>query len=382
MSRAPVKPVALAALSAMTAASLWASSAWPCGAPFGAGVNVDPKQDIIVVHKAGTETYVFQPTFCGEAKDFGLILPVPSVLSSAPELSDEKAFAAADQLSKPTVVKKTECMSRGGVGGGMDAGFGGTDGTTVVASGRVGFLDWTQLKADSEASFTSWLDANGYAYDPAAKSAFASYVTKGWYFLAFKINQGAPTGSNNCRALGPVKLAFPTTTPVVPSRIATAGQTLPSGGYAYGFSWRVFAITDASGQIGFADAESSTRKLGFAGALTEGDASKLAGLAAAGDRMTKLTLWFDKTVTEDVAFARKAPSDFRETVYDVTYVDCSDGGVPDSDAGDDGGVGPQNQADQAAGGAGCATARGSSGWASALALLAVAIARVRRHRAR
>lgn len=363
------------ALAAVASVSLWASSAWPCGAPFGAGVNVDPKQDIIVVHKGGTETYVFQPTFCGDAKDFGLILPVPSILSSAPELSDEKAFAAADQLSKPTVVKKTECMSRGGVGGGVDAGFGGTDGTTVVASGRVGFLDWTQLKADSEASFTAWLDANGYAYDPAAKTAFASYVTKGWYFLAFKINQGAPTGSNNCRALGPVKLAFPTATPVVPSRIATAGQTLSSG-YPYGFSWRVFAITDASGQIGFADAESMTRKLGFAGALTADDASKLAGLAAAGDRMTKLTLWFDKSVTDDVAFARKAPSDLRETVYDVTYVDCSDGGVPDGD----GGLvpGPQNQADQAAGGAGCATSRVGGGWASALALLAAAVVRARR----
>ncbi len=366
----------LLTLGTLACASLWASAAFPCGAPFGAGVNVDPHQDIMVVHKAGTETYVFQPTFCGNASDFGLILPVPAMLSSAPELSDEKAFAAADTLTKPTVVKKTECMSRGGVGGALDAGFGGSDGTTVVASGRVGFLDWTQLKADSEASFTSWLDANGYTYDPAAKTTFASYVTKGWYFLAFKINQGAPTGSDNCRALGPVKLSFPTDKPVVPSKIATAGQTMKDG-YP-GFSWRVFAITDAAGQIDFASAGSTyNQKLGFSGALSADDASKLAGLANAGDRMTKLTLWFDGTATDDVALAKKAPVDFRETVYDVTYVDC-DAGVPVDDAG------PAPLNDQAVqgggGGTGCSTSNARGGSVAALAFIAAALVRLRRRR--
>jgi hypothetical protein len=32
---------------------------------------MDPHQDIIIAHKNGVETYVFQPIFCGVSKDFG-----------------------------------------------------------------------------------------------------------------------------------------------------------------------------------------------------------------------------------------------------------------------------------------------------------------------
>lgn len=370
----------LLGLGAFAAATLVAPLALPCGAPFGAGVNVDPHQDIIVAHKAGTETYVFQPTFCGEAKDFGLILPVPAILSSAPELSDEAAFAAAIDLSKPNVVKQTKCIDRGldGVGGAADAGFGGS-GTTVVASGHVGFLDWTQLKADSETSFTAWLDANGYTYDPAAKTAFASYVTKGWYFLAFKINQGAPTSANKCRALGPVKLSFPSDKPVIPSRIATAGQTIKDTGYPYGFSWRVFGVSEAGQQIDFASGGSTySQKLGFSGALTAEQAGKLAGLAAAGDRLTRLTLWFDGSATDDVALTKKAAADFRETTYDTTYVEC-DAGVPIDDAGPGDDAGTVDNRATSAGGAGCSTsARGGGSFALLAIGLAALLRRARR----
>ncbi len=90
----------------------------------------------------------------------------------------------------------------------------------------MGFLDWVQLKADTEQSFTDWLTTNGYPCTTAASSAFSYYVQKGWYFVAFKISQGAvPDGGSGmvCNALGPVKLSFTSTVPVVPSRMASAG---------------------------------------------------------------------------------------------------------------------------------------------------------------
>jgi hypothetical protein len=40
----------------------------------------------------GTETYVFQPRFCGSAQQFGLILPVPAKLSAQPALSKAEVF--------------------------------------------------------------------------------------------------------------------------------------------------------------------------------------------------------------------------------------------------------------------------------------------------
>jgi hypothetical protein len=181
------------ALAASFAALLVARSVFPCGAPFGTGIEANPQQDIIVAYKNGVETYVFQPTFCGTASNFGLILPVPSTLTASPALSDQQAFTTVDLLSQPTYVTVTSCYPRyngsGGAAGGTTTGVDAS--TSVVASGHVGFLDWVQLKADTEESFTDWLTTNGYSYSPAASSVFSYYVQKGWYFVAFKISQGA-----------------------------------------------------------------------------------------------------------------------------------------------------------------------------------------------
>ncbi len=177
------------ALAAGFAGLFAAAPAFPCGAPFGTGIEVSPQQDIIVVWKDNVETYVFQPTFCGTASDFGLILPVPSLLTQNPILSNQQAFTTAIALSEP---KQVEVSSSSGAGCGSSASGGGgqigaaDNGTSVVASGRVGFLDWVQLKAETEASFTDWLTANGYPYSTTASSVFSYYVQQGWYFLAFK----------------------------------------------------------------------------------------------------------------------------------------------------------------------------------------------------
>jgi hypothetical protein len=74
------------------AAALTGGAAFACGAPFGSDVTVDSHQDIIITWRGGIETYVFQPTFCGAATDFGLILPVPAQLSKEPTLSEQSAF--------------------------------------------------------------------------------------------------------------------------------------------------------------------------------------------------------------------------------------------------------------------------------------------------
>lgn len=380
----------LASFGLTSALLLAAPAAFPCGAPFGAGVNVDPSQDIMLVQKGDQETYVFQPTFCGDAKDFGVILPVPSMLTGEPALGDAAAFTAADTLSKPKVEKKTECRSRGGVGGALDAGSFGepNDGTKVVSSGTVGFLDWVQLEAKDEASFTSWLDANGYPYDDQAKATFAHYVAKKWFFVAFKVSNGAaPAGEKPCKSLGPIKLTFKSATPVVPSRMGSAGATVPKpgGGSSYGFSWRVFAITDGAQELAFADGAAPTRKLGFSGKVADGDLGKLGGLATAGDRLTKLTLFFGNGISEDVGLKLAPAADYRETQYDVTYVDCDETGpIGDEDAG----PGPGNSAAPESSDKGCSTSgsstperssrsSGSTTFALGLALGAIALFRRR-----
>jgi hypothetical protein len=298
-------------------------AAFACGASFGTGISVDPHQDIIVVWKDNVETYVFQPTFCGTAADFGLILPVPAALSQKPALTDQQAFTTAAALSEPT--KRQVVDHSGGVGCGASAGSmsknTGSDGTTVVASGRVGFLDWAELQTDTTTALTDWLTTNGYPYSAAAASVFSYYVAKGWHFIAFQISQeAAPGGATICRALGPVALSFPTPAPVVPSRMASAGNSTAG----YGFSWRLFGITHGDAQLAFSDGNDSNRVLWYSGAIGASDVTSLSGLAEAGDRLTRLTLsFYGESSVSDIGLTLAAPADYRGTEDVVVYDDSA-----------------------------------------------------------
>lgn len=321
------------ALATMLAAALIAPAALPCGAPFGNGVNVDPQQDIIVVHKNGTETYVFQPRFCGSAREFGLVLPIPAKLTAQPSLAKTDAFKKLDTMSKPETQYNTACSNRGGfggtAGGGSNSGTGGSW-TTVVSSGTVGFMDYAQLDTVSVDALTAWLAQNGYPYDAQATAAFDYYVKKGWYFLTFKVDQGMDAGTGTCKDLGPIKFSFPTAVPVVPTRMAGARAKDTSGtlSYASGFSWRVFGITDGSKQIDFASPSYTYRRLGFSGLVASADVSALDGLAASGDRATKLTVTFGYGSTDsDVELKLAAGENYREIIYSTNYITCTDGGV-------------------------------------------------------
>jgi hypothetical protein len=319
----------LLAFAISGAVLLAATAAFACGAAFGPSVTMDPRQDIILVWKDNVETYVFQPIFCGTSTDFGLILPVPATLSQQPLLTDQQAFTTAAALSAPT--KKRVDQHHGlACGGGATAGSqSATEGTTVVASGQVGILNWVQLKAETESSFTDWLTANGYPYSTTSAGVFSYYVQKGWYFLAFRVSQeAAPDGGRICRALGPVALSFPTPVPVVPSRMASAGNS--SAGYG-SFSWRIFGITHGDVELAFTDGPSSDRVLMYSGAINAGDVPWFSGLAEAGDRLTRLTLSFYPASSDpDVGLTLAAPHDYRGTedvyVYDDSICSVSRSG--------------------------------------------------------
>ena len=319
----------LLACAASAMVILASAPAFPCGAAFGPSVTVDPHQDIIVVWKDNVETYVFQPTFCGTSTDFGLILPVPAALSEKPSLTDQQAFTTAATLSEPT--KRQVVHHSGGIGcasGGSELANGGPGAAAVVASGRVGFLDWVELAADTTAELTDWLTTNGYPYSSTAASVFAYYVQKAWHFVAFRISQdAAPGGETICRSLGPIALSFPTPAPVVPSRMASAGN---AGTYG-AFSWRIFGITHGDAELAFANGPTSNRVLWYSGAITAADAPAFAGLAQAGDRLTRLMVSFYSGSQEpDVGLTTTAPHDYRGTqdvyVYDDSACSVGRGG--------------------------------------------------------
>src|SRR5512136_387832 len=139
--------------AALTALVLSATEARPCGGAFGYEYTISPSQNIVVGYRDGIETYIFNPSFCGKASDFGLILPVPRVLSDSPALHEKQLYTDLADIAAPTVVTQEVCsQSNGPPGGGRNGGTGGsgsTGGTTVIQRGTVGVFDYALLQAET-----------------------------------------------------------------------------------------------------------------------------------------------------------------------------------------------------------------------------------------
>lgn len=378
---------------ATAAAALVPSLAFPCGSPFGsdAGPAFMPAQDIFIRHSAGTETYVFQPRFCGMAKDFGLVLPVPAPLSANPTLVAPALFEELHRLSAPTVQHEKRCRDRGPADSGL-GGSNGDAGVTTIEKGTVGIFDWSLLQATSKDAFTQWLDTNGYVHGAAADTAFQHYVDKSWYFVAFKVSTSAsapPPSAQLCGTFGPISLGFPAPSPVLPARIAQAGP--PSA-----VRWNVFTASSSALEPTPVSGLSATRE--FSGALDAtalATAPELAKLASPGETLARHELFFvPASLGEDIPLrASSAPSPYRKVVTVYDYVDCplDDGGPPASqgDAGLSPGEPPARPGPEAApsggmAGGGCSVSAGAGaalplGAVGALAALG-ALGRRRRRR--
>jgi hypothetical protein len=308
-----------------------APSAWACGGFFAQEIEVAPDQTIIVAHRAGLETYIFRPRFCGAAKDFGVILPIPATLSTSPTLADNALYDQLDQYTAPEKVEVC-ASSGGGIGcggaskgdfgqaGGLDAGMG----VDVVDRGRVGNFDYAILKADTVNAFTDWLDQNGFPHGSGGSDAYQHYVTKQWYFVAFKVHADTaapPTGMKLCGDLGPIELTFPAPQIVVPARIASVNAA--SGGMP---KWRVVLV--AASQQKLASGSPFSQEVYFSNSLRQADLETypaLAGLAQGGERLTVLNVTFPwGGASDDVNIADDSrQADFR-TKRNV-YKDCSGG---------------------------------------------------------
>jgi MYXO-CTERM domain-containing protein len=308
-----VKALAPLALAASCALALAPRPAAACGAPFG-NSSFLANQSIVVSHHDGVERYQFAPSFCGTAKQFGMIVPVPAALIGKPLVGDPALVRTLATVAAPEKVKSyVSCDEASGDGAGapfrgeQDAG-----GVQVSDTGTVGDADYAVIKSDSTKELTDWLDANHYDYDDAARAAFASYVERGWSFVTFRISAGTEVpanGGNYCGSLRPIVLRFASADPVVPTRIVGAG----------GASWTIYTV--APRVLAGHDAT-----LHFAGALTAdvanpNDASD--EVAREGDMLTALAISFAAPVDDLVLGAAPSQASHRDTET-VTVCEGSD----------------------------------------------------------
>ena len=328
---------------------LWASPVLPCGGGFGMGLRVSAAQDIVVSYKAGVETYQFSPQFCGQSAKFGFVLPVPQALSSTPTLGAATTVSDLQGIAAPTLQYVCPLNGAGNYGGSSGGAASGVDSGSgpivqVIEKGQVGIFDYSVIKADTPSAFTDWLNANQYPYSSESSAQFAYYVSAGWYFVAFKVtadSENPPSGTQLCGNLGPIKLAFPASTAVIPARIAAATSAGDdAGAYASSgssnsylndtyLSWTIYYIGTHEVSLFQGDAGANVpATVQFSGQVSADEitAYPAGGVAAAGDWFTELNVVFDPAqLTSDLTF-QSNPTDvaYRPVVWEYSYAACSE----------------------------------------------------------
>jgi MYXO-CTERM domain-containing protein len=166
----------------------------------------------------GQVTAHIQIQYAGDAKDFGWLLPLPSVPTL--QVGTDELFTALINTTQPKyiLVRKYDdgCVVPGKGGlptaapGGVDDLNGG-DNHLVVVQSSVGPYDYAVLHADKKDEMLAWMAANHYFVPAGTDGVVAPYIHEGAYFLALKLKSGESTGS-----LQPVVVKYASDLPMIP----------------------------------------------------------------------------------------------------------------------------------------------------------------------
>lgn len=200
MKRAPLVTTVLAVMAiAQTGNPCWSVSGGP-------KVALTGEEVVIVWDEANqTEHFVRQAEFKTQAKDFGFLVPVPSV----PQVVevDERAITILRDLAFPPVRNGGGGFT-GGFGGGA---FGGGGKVSIVKTENVGDYQVTTLTGTTGDAVQNWLKKHRFEFDDEGAEYLDHYIQRHWGFVAFKF-RGTP-GKQSTKA---VRISFRTKQPFYP----------------------------------------------------------------------------------------------------------------------------------------------------------------------
>lgn len=205
----------------MTLVPLGVAQACGCFAPPDPSVPVvQAGERIVFATDGGQVTAHIQIQYAGDAKDFGWLLPLPSLPKM--ELGSDELFTQLIAQTQPKyrLVYANNCGNRGGIGGGANAPTAGgafndsVDAgayTPLVAQDSIGPYDYAVLKADRKDEMFQWLQDNRYFVPVGTDDVVAPYIHEGAYFLALKLKSGKSAGD-----LQPVVVRYASDLPMIP----------------------------------------------------------------------------------------------------------------------------------------------------------------------
>lgn len=300
-------PWIFVALAPLLLASARPAAACATAPPPGMFVEVAEESAIIAFDsKARREHFIRRASFRKAGKDFGFLVPTPSL----PELAavPDAVFDALEQATKPQVVVRTGV---GGVEPTLLCGFmfllrsapmsSAAAPARVLAEQRVAGYDAVVLEADEPAALAAWLKEHGYAARPDLSDWLAPYVAARWKITAFKIAADGPEVGTQA-----VRMSFATERPFFPYREPADQRDNRSAGEQR--LLRVFFLGDSrvEGTIGAARAPWPGKAL-WSNSLSAARLGNLAGLEGALPFSLPANAWL--TMFEDSASPRPGTDD-------------------------------------------------------------------------
>jgi hypothetical protein len=145
------------------------------------------------------ESFTVQPRFEGNAKDFGMVIPTPSLpkLDEMPRdffkelavftILKKREFPRSKLLPlSPIAVTKARASGEGRPGADPAAGPRPTT-VKVLEAGIVGSLDYKIITAERADDLFAWLKENRYSY-AGDEATLDHYIKKAWVFTVMKID--------------------------------------------------------------------------------------------------------------------------------------------------------------------------------------------------
>lgn len=212
------------ALAALTTA-LWSAPAEACGC-FAPSTTVTPViqagERILFAVRDGKVIAHVQIQYAGDARDFGWLLPLPSVPTL--KTGSDELFTRLLEETDPIFTTQGNVKCRPITFGCQralsvsrvqeeDAGS-----SVAVKQGSVGPYDFAVLSAADKTAMLEWLNDNRYFIPAGTDSAVDPYINPGSYFLALKLQSDRSAGD-----VTPIVLEYESSYPMIPITLTSVG---------------------------------------------------------------------------------------------------------------------------------------------------------------
>ncbi|GDX81555.1 hypothetical protein LBMAG42_33660 [Deltaproteobacteria bacterium] len=196
---------------------------------------------VVLAHHGDTTVLTVIMDYEGDATDFGILLPIPEVVTADDVGSiDRKLLTWLADFSTPRQLDyscETLFETKEIVTSGCQLGFGCASadnslqrfdsdtglGVDVEAQFTEYGYDFSVLSATEADGLQAWLDVNGYALPSGGDAILQEYIDAGVYFLAVKVNLDAVERVDGW--LPPIQLSYPSESVSLPIRIGTISAT-------------------------------------------------------------------------------------------------------------------------------------------------------------